>query len=97
MISLSITEAKYRAVAMAAEECDWLMQLMSNLKQQRDYPVQLYCDNESAIRLVENPVFHTRTKHIEVHHHFIREKVLKSDINLFLMNTEEQMVDIFTK
>jgi hypothetical protein len=82
---------------MAAQECDWLMQLMSNLKQQRDYLVQPYCDNESAIRLVENPVFHTRTKHIEVHHHFIRENVLKSDINLFLVNTEEQMVDIFTK
>ena len=58
-VSLSTTKAEYKATAMAAQECDWLMQLMSNLKQQRDYPVQLYCDNESAIRLAENPVFHT--------------------------------------
>ena len=57
-VSLSTTKAEYKATAMAAQECDWLMQLMSNLKQQRDYPVQLYCDNESAIQLAENPVFH---------------------------------------
>jgi hypothetical protein len=96
-VSLSTTKAEYRAAAMAAQECDWLMQLMSNLKQQRDYPVQLYCDNESAIRLTENPVFHAQTKHIEVHHHFIQEKVLKGDITLFHVNTEEQTADIFTK
>ena len=59
--------------------------------------MQLYCDNESATQLAENPMFHARTKHIEVHHHFIREKVLKGDINLFHANTKEQTADVFTK
>ncbi|KAL6311805.1 hypothetical protein AAG906_020916 [Vitis piasezkii] len=68
-VSLSTTEAEYRAAAMAAQESIGLC-------------VPLYCDNQSAIRLVENPVFHARTKHVEVHYHFIREKVLEEEVEL---------------
>ncbi|XP_062114249.1 uncharacterized mitochondrial protein AtMg00810-like [Humulus lupulus] len=76
MVSLSTTEAEYRAAAMVAQESTWLMQLMKDLHQFTDYAVPLHCDNQSAIRLAENPVFHARTKHVEVHYHFLREKVL---------------------
>ncbi|KAL5567911.1 hypothetical protein UlMin_024486 [Ulmus minor] len=78
-VSLSTTEAEYRAAAMVAQESTWLIQLMNNLHQPVDYAVPLYCDNQSAIRLAENPVFHARTKHVEVHYHFIREKVLQEE------------------
>ncbi|GKV38633.1 hypothetical protein SLEP1_g46522 [Rubroshorea leprosula] len=96
-VSLSTTEAEYRAAAVAAQESTWLMQLMEDLKQPSDYSVKLYCDNQSAIRLAENPVFHARTKHVEVHYHFIREKVRQEEIEMQATKTDEQATDIFTK
>ncbi len=59
--------------------------------------VVIYCDNISNILLANNPVYHARTKHIELHYHFIREKVLARKINLIHVNTKNQVVDIFTK
>ena len=96
-ISLSTTKTEYRAAAMAAQESTWLMQLMEDLHQPRDYKVSIYCDNRSAICLAENPVFHARTKHVEVHYHFIREKVLQEEIELLYVKTEDQVADLFTK
>ncbi|KAE8679564.1 tir-nbs resistance protein [Hibiscus syriacus] len=96
-VSLSTTEAEYRAVAMAAQESTWLIQLMNNLHQPVDYAIPLYCDNQSAIRLAENPIFHTRTKHVEVHYHFAREKVLQEEIEMRKIKTDEQIDDLFTK
>jgi hypothetical protein len=62
-----------------------------------DPPVVIYCDNISSILLANNPVYHARTKHIEVHYHFIREKVLVKEINLIHVSTEDQVANIFTK
>jgi len=61
-----------------------------------DAPVVIYCDNISSILLANNPIYHARTKHIEVHYHFIREKVLAKEIDLIHVNTKNQVVDIFT-
>lgn len=94
---MSTTEAEYRAAAVAAQECVWLVSLLGEIKQETGYKVQLMCDNQSAIKLAENPVFHARTKHIEVHYHFIREKVLKGEIEMKWIDTESQIVDVFTK
>ena len=96
-VSLSTTEAEYRAAAMAAQESTWLMQLLKDLQQPTEYGISLYCDNLSAIRLAENPIFHARTKHVEVHYHFIREKVLQEEIELEHVKTENQAADLFTK
>ena len=57
----------------------------------------LYCDNMSSIQLANNPVFHARTKHIEVHYHYVCEKVLAGHVDLVYVSTEEQVADIFTK
>lgn len=57
----------------------------------------LWCDNLSALALASNPVFHARTKHIEVDYHFIREKVLNHDVLLKFISTGDQVADIFTK
>lgn len=96
-VSLSTTEAEYRAAAVAAQESTWVMQLMKDLQQPAEHAVPLYCDNQSAICLAENPIFHARTKHVEIHYHFIREKVLQGEIDLEHIKTEQQIADVFTK
>jgi len=62
-----------------------------------DVPIVIYCDNISNILLANNPVYHVRTKHIEVQYHFIREKFLARKINLIHVSTKNQVVDIFTE
>ncbi len=62
-----------------------------------DTPVVIYCDNISSILLANNPIYHAKTKHIEVHYHFIREKVIVKEIDLIHVSTKDQVVDIFTK
>ena len=59
--------------------------------------VLLLCDNESAIKLTNNPVQHSRIKHIDIHHHFIRDHQQKGDICIESVGTKDQLADIFTK
>jgi hypothetical protein len=59
--------------------------------------VQLLCANESAIRMADSPVEHSRTKHIDIRHHFLRDLQQKGDIEVFYVSTENQLADIFTK
>ena len=82
---------------MAAQESTWLKQLIEDLHQPIEYQVRIFYDNLSSIRLAENSVFHARTKHIEVHYHYIREKVLEGEIIMVPTKTEEQTADILTK
>ncbi|XP_058071232.1 uncharacterized mitochondrial protein AtMg00810-like [Magnolia sinica] len=96
-VSLSTTEAEYRAMAMAAQESTWLIHLMRDLHQLDDYPMILRRDNLSAFCLAENPVFHARTKYVEVHYHFVREKVLQEEIEMSHVKTDDQVADILTK
>jgi hypothetical protein len=62
-----------------------------------DVHIVIYCDNISSILLANNPIYHVRTKHIEVHYHFISEKVLVREINLIHVSIEDQVANIFTK
>ncbi len=62
-----------------------------------DTIIVIYCDNINNILLANNPVYHARTKHIKVHYHFIKEKVLAKEIDLIHVNTKDQVADIFTK
>lgn len=96
-VALSSTEAEYIAATMAAQECIWLKCLMGDIFGKMDYAVKIQCDNESTIKLASNPIFHGRTKHIEVRHHFIREKLLNQEIELEGVHTSAQVADIFTK
>jgi predicted aldo/keto reductase-like oxidoreductase len=68
----------------------------------RDYgykfsKVPLLCDNESAIRMEDNPVEHSRTKHIDIRYHFLRDHQQKGDIKIVYVSTHNQLADIFTK
>ncbi|KAK9120307.1 hypothetical protein Syun_017924 [Stephania yunnanensis] len=97
VVSLSSTEAEYVAATMAAQECIWLRSLIGDILCKVEYAVLIKCDNESTVKLASNPIFHARTKHIEVRHHFIREKVLSQEIELQGISTNNQVADIFTK
>lgn len=59
--------------------------------------ISLKCDSTSAINISKNPIMNSRTKHIEIRHHFLRDHVLKYDIDIFFIDTQNQLVDIFTK
>ncbi len=62
-----------------------------------DALIVIYCDNISSILLTNNPIYHARTKHIEVHYHFIKEKIIAKEIDFIHVNTENQVANIFTK
>jgi hypothetical protein len=96
-VALSSTEAEYRGATIVACEVVWLLKLLSDLGWSVDALVVIYCDNISSILLANNPVYHARTKHIEVHYHFIRKKILAKEIDLIYVNTKDQIADIFTK
>jgi uncharacterized beta-barrel protein YwiB (DUF1934 family) len=59
--------------------------------------VTLLCDNESAVKITKNPVQHSRTKHIDIRHHFLRDHESKGDISIQSVRSEEQLADILTK
>ena len=96
-MALSNIEAEYHGAAMVASKISWLRKLLHSLGCDVLQPVTLFCDNMSSIQLANNPVFHARTKHIEVHYHYIREKVLAQEIDLVYVGTHEQVADIFKK
>ena len=70
-VALLSTEAEYSGAVVTACEVAWLNKLLHDFGLQAHMKVVLYCDNLSSIQLARNPVFHVRTKHIEVHYHFI--------------------------
>ena len=96
-ISLCSTEAEYKGCTNAAKEALWLRRLLEDLGLHQQAPTPLYCDNQSAIGLAKNPVFHARTKHISLQHHFIREQVEDKQVTLLYCKGENQVADILTK
>jgi len=96
-VSKSSTEAEYRPLSQAAAEVTWLVRLLSELGVPHTQPVTLHCDSQSALQLAKNPVFHERTKHIEVDCHFTRAKVLEGLLQLTYLPSSLQLADILTK
>ena len=95
-VSLSIAEAEYIAAGSCCAQLLWMKQTL------KDYDINmknvpLYCDNESAIKIAYNPVQHSKTKHIQIRHHFHRDHVLKGNILIDHVKTDDQLADIFTK
>ena len=97
VVSRSSTEAEYRSMALATAEVYWIRMLFRELDIGLVFPPTVWCDNISAIALASNPVFHARTKHVEIDYHFIREKVCNHDIKVQHVSTVDQLADIFTK
>uniref|UniRef100_A0A2N9GJ92 Reverse transcriptase Ty1/copia-type domain-containing protein n=1 Tax=Fagus sylvatica TaxID=28930 RepID=A0A2N9GJ92_FAGSY len=96
-VSRSSAEAEYRAMASAAAELTWLTYLLHDLGISLSTPPVLFCDNTSALHMTVNPVFHARTKHIELDFHFVREKVAAGALTTRYVPSQSQIVDLFTK
>ena len=95
-VSLSIAEAKYIAAGSSCSQILWMKQMLSEYNVGQDV-ITLYCDNLSAINISKNPIQHSRTKHIDIRHHFIRDLVEENIVTLEHVTTEGQIADIFTK
>ncbi|GJV71862.1 hypothetical protein Tco_1491857 [Tanacetum coccineum] len=89
-------EAEYVAVAGCCANMLWMKSQLTDYDIIYD-KVPIFCDNTSAIAIANNPVMHSRTKHIDIRYHFIRYHILKGDIELHFIPTQYQLADIFTK
>jgi hypothetical protein len=95
-VAISIAEVEYVAIGQSCAQLLWMRQTLWDFGYNLN-KVPLLCDNESAIRLTDNPVEHSRTKHIDIRHHFLRDHQQRGDINIYHISIENQLIDIFTK
>ena len=95
-VSLSTTESEYVAAGNCCGQLLWMKQMLDDYGLLSD-TLTMYCDNSSAIDISKNPVQHSRTKHIDIKHHFIRDLVEKNLVHIEYIATENQLADIFTK
>ncbi|CAN6724995.1 unnamed protein product [Malus baccata var. baccata] len=96
-VSRSSAEAEYRSMAAITCELTWLRYLLQDLQVSHAAPAHVYCDNKAALHIAANPVFHERTKHIELDCHLVREKLHSGMIATRFTPSKHQLADIFTK
>lgn len=96
-MSLSSVEAEYRSIRVVVGEVIWLRRILTKLDVPCNNPTPVYCDSQAAVHIARNPIFHERTKHIEVDCHFVRNSLQGGIINLHHVSTHEQLADMFTK
>jgi hypothetical protein len=83
--------------ADVVKEVKWTKQILNELQYEVETPINVYIDNQSAIKIGENDVEHDRTKHIDIKYYFIRDSVNDNEIKLMYVPTDQQLADIFTK
>jgi hypothetical protein len=96
-VSRSSTEAEYKSVANATTELIWVEAVLKELGVRLSQRPCLWCDNLGATYLSANPVFHARTKHIEIDFHFVRERVAEKKLDVKFISSKDQVADGFTK
>eukprot|EP00253_Pinus_taeda_P029864 PITA_29864 len=96
-IALSTAEAKYVAAASCCTQPLWMMQTLQDFQITCTPPISILCDNKSAINISKNPIMHSKTKHIPIKYHFLREQVIEKNVKLEYVPSKEQVADILTK
>ena len=97
-VALSSVEAEYMASTQATKEALWWRTFLSELGFNNDEsPIQLFSDSQGSIALAKNPDYHSRTKHIDIQHHFISEHVANRNVQFDFIGTESMVADILTK
>ena len=94
--SRSSAEAEYRAMAAVTSELIWIHSLLASLRVFVKLPIRLFYDNQAALHIAKNPIFHKRTKHIDIDCHFIRERILSGELIIDCLPSKYQIADIFT-
>jgi hypothetical protein len=93
----SSCEAEYVALSEASREALWLRQFLHKVQFLKPNPTVLLCDNNGAKSLFSDPTHHSRSKHIDIHHHFVCEHVEDSSISVWRVPSYDNIADIFTK
>ena len=96
-ISLYTSKAEYIATTSCCTQFIWMMQTLEYLLAKYEHPIIINCDNTSAISISKNLVMHSKTKHIPIRYHFVRDQVSQKVVKLVYIDTKEQIADIFTK
>lgn len=96
-VALSSTEAEYMGLADATKEGIYLKNFLSEIGLKEMERITIYNDNLGAQKLAENPMYHRRTKHIDLRHHFVRETIQNGDIVIEYLKSEDMTADILTK
>ena len=96
-ISLSTAEAEYITAAACCTQVMWMKKTLQDMKVNINEPISIKCDNTSAISISKNHVLHSKTKHIPIKYHFLREQVAQKIVKLDYVSMKEQIADIFTK
>ncbi|PWA81457.1 ribonuclease H-like domain-containing protein [Artemisia annua] len=97
VVARSSTEAEFRAMCNVCCEVIWITKLLVDLHVKVDLPVEMYCENKSAMQIAVNPVLHERSKHFEIDLYFLREKMASGFIKPVKVKSEDNVVDLFTK
>lgn len=96
-MSLSSTEAEYKALSDSCKEALWIKHLLEELSLRSEDPIPLHVDNKGAEALAKNPEHHLRTKHIHARYHFVQECVQEHSVNLIHVSTKDMLADMLTK
>jgi hypothetical protein len=96
-VALSTAEAEYIALSVEVCEAVWLRKIMIDLFDHEMDPTVIHCDNESCLKLFESPVFHDKSKHIEIKYQYIRDMMQRKTVHVQYLPTHDQIADIFTK
>ena len=97
IVTLSTCEAEYVAASACVNHAIWLRNLLEDLRMKQSSPTKIKVDNKSAIELAKNPVFHERSKHIDVRYHSIREHIKNEEVEVVHVPSRDQAADILTK
>jgi hypothetical protein len=96
-ISLSTTEAECIASTTCCTQVLWMIQTLADLEVNYNAPIPIHCDNTSEISVSKNLVFHSKTKHMPIKYHFLREQVTNTIVSLHYIPSKDHIANIFTK